>query len=110
MILWSRVNELREEVGPEDFDEVVDLFLEEVEGVIDKLRQDRDRSQLEQDLHFLKGSALNLGFSTFSDLCQDGERHAAEGAAADVDVAAIVTGYEQSKTAFIAGLQDHIAA
>ncbi|MGD9865315.1 MAG: Hpt domain-containing protein [Pseudodonghicola sp.] len=110
MILWSRVNELREEVGPEDFQEVIDLFLDEVEGVIARLRQDDDRSQLEQDLHFLKGSALNLGFATFSDLCQDGERFAAEGKADDVDVAAIVRGYEHSKTTFFEGLRDHLAA
>ena len=30
MIDWQRVNELRDEVGAEDFEEVVDLFLEEV--------------------------------------------------------------------------------
>lgn len=110
MILWSRVNELREEVGPEDFQEVIDLFLEEVEGVIGRLRQDDDRSQLEQDLHFLKGSALNLGFATFSDLCQDGERLAADNKADTVDVAAIVDGYEQSKATFFDGLRDHLAA
>lgn len=110
MILWSRVNELRDEVGPEDFEEVVRLFLEEVEEVIERLRQDKDRSQLEQDLHFLKGSALNLGFATFSDLCQDGERRAAEGKADSVDVTGIVNGYEQSKTAFFTGLQENLAA
>ena len=29
MIDWARVSELRDEVGAEDFDEVVELFLEE---------------------------------------------------------------------------------
>ncbi|MDK3017877.1 Hpt domain-containing protein [Pseudodonghicola flavimaris] len=110
MILWSRVNELRDEVGSEDFQEVIDLFLEEVEGVIARLREDGDRSQLEQDLHFLKGSALNLGFATFSDLCQDGERMAASGNADDVDLSAVVAGYEQSKAAFFEGLSTHLAA
>lgn len=110
MILWSRVTELRDEVGAEDFKEVIALFLDEVEEVIDRLRRDADRSQLEQDLHFLKGSALNLGFATFSDLCQDGERLAAGGDAASVDVAAIVEGYDQSKAAFFNGLQEHLAA
>ena len=104
------MNELRDEVGPDDFQEVIDLFLEEVEGVITRLREDTDRSQLEQDLHFLKGSALNLGFATFSDLCQDGERRAARGDADQVDIAAVVEGYEQSKTAFFDGLRDHLAA
>ena len=37
MIDWSRVSELREEVGEEDFAEVVELFLDEVDGVIGTL-------------------------------------------------------------------------
>ncbi|MDE4134381.1 Hpt domain-containing protein [Phaeobacter sp. QD34_3] len=103
MINWPRVKELREEVGAEDFDEVVELFLEEVEGVISKLRTN-DRSALEQDLHFLKGSAMNLGFDDFSSLCMTGERQSAEGAAASVDLAAVVTSYEQSKADFLSKL------
>ena len=110
MINWPRVNELREEVGAEDFDEVVDLFLEEVEEVIQRLRQTPDRDQLEQDLHFLKGSALSLGFANFSGLCQDGERKSALGQAGNVDLSAIVEGFEQSKTQFMTQLPSHLQA
>ena len=35
MISWERVNELRDEVGQEDFLEVVEIFLEEVDEVED---------------------------------------------------------------------------
>ena len=38
MIDWTRVSELRDEVGAEDFDEVVELFLEEVDEAIKILR------------------------------------------------------------------------
>ena len=38
MIDWARVSELRDEVGAEDFDEVVELFLEEVDEAIAALR------------------------------------------------------------------------
>ncbi|MQQ08231.1 Hpt domain-containing protein [Epibacterium sp. SM1979] len=100
MIDWSRVSELREEIGAEDFDEVVEIFLEEVEGVLDKLRAN-DRSALEQDLHFLKGSALNLGFRKFSMQCMEGERAAAQGMGDSVDLPSIVTMYEQSKLTFL---------
>ncbi|EBA16986.1 Hpt domain protein [Roseobacter sp. SK209-2-6] len=103
MIDWPRVKELREEVGTEDFDEVVELFLEEVEEVISKLRTG-DRSQLEQDLHFLKGSALNLGFDSFSQLCLEGERKSAQGEAASVDLPGVIQGFESSKTVFLAEL------
>ena len=34
MIDWNRISTLRDEVGAEDFDEVVELFLDEVEEVI----------------------------------------------------------------------------
>ena len=110
MILWSRVTELRDEVGDEDFKEVVELFLDEVEEVIERLRAGGSRDQLEQDLHFLKGSALNLGFSTFSDLCQDGERMAAQGKPDNVDLTAIVDGYDRSKVCFLGGMREHLAA
>ena len=55
MISWERVNELRNEIGAEDFQEVVELFLEEVEEVIERLRQTPDPTSYEADLHFLKG-------------------------------------------------------
>ncbi len=74
MIDWERVNELRDEVGTEDFKEVVELFLEEVEEVIERLRSGPDPSRLEEDFHFLKGSALNLGFAALGDICQQGEK------------------------------------
>ncbi|MGR3623186.1 Hpt domain-containing protein [Pseudophaeobacter sp.] len=103
MIDWPRVKELKDEIGPDDFAEVVELFLEEVEEVVGKLRSG-DRSQLEQDLHFLKGSALNLGFEDFSQLCQIGERQSAEGDAQGVDLAEILDKFETSKQRFLADL------
>ncbi len=106
MIYWPRVNELRKELGPEDFNDVVDLFLEEVEEVITRLGQGANLAQLEQDLHFLKGSALSLGFARFSDLCQDGERKSATGQADTVDLTAIIAGFTQSKSQFIAQLPE----
>lgn len=110
MIDWSRVKELCDEVGSEDFDEVVELFLEEVEEVIARLRMSPDPSQLEQDLHFLKGSALSLGFTTFSDLCQDGERASADDQAGTVNVMEIVAEFERSKAGFLAELPARLAA
>lgn len=103
MIDWPRVKELKDEIGPEDFGEVVELFLEEVEEIIEKLRQD-DRSQLEQDLHFLKGCALNLGFDSFSHLCLEGERQSAEGEADQVNLPAILDMFEASKQSFLSEL------
>lgn len=110
MIDWSRVSALREEIGAEDFEEVVPLFLEEVADVTERLRAGPNLSQLEADLHFLKGSALNLGFLTFSNLCNDGEQASAAGNASTVDVAAILECFEASKADFEQGLARGMAA
>lgn len=110
MIDWARVNELRDEVGEEDFDEVVELFIDEVQQVIDRLKQGADSTQLEEDLHFLKGSALSLGFQAFSALCQTGESMAKNGQADEVDLGAIIQNYEDSKTAFESQLAEQLAA
>ena len=101
MIDWDRVRELRNEVGASDFEDVVELFLEEVGEVIKRLESDPNPGTLEQDLHFLKGSALSLGFRAFSALCQDGERLSADGEADSVDVGRIVSGFHQSRDQFI---------
>jgi HPt (histidine-containing phosphotransfer) domain-containing protein len=110
MIKWSRVAELRDEIGEEDFADVIDLFIDEVEEVVNRLRLTLSLPDLEQDLHFLKGSALCLGFERFSDLCQDGERRAAAGDAANVDLPEILDAYEQSKIQFLTELPNLKAA
>lgn len=102
MISWERVNELRSEVGDEDFREVVELFLEEVEEVIARLRDSPEPARVEEDLHFLKGSALNLGFAALGDLCQIGEWQPDA-----VDLVAIVATYEGSKAEFMAEARDY---
>ena len=104
MIDWDKVAELREDVGAEDFDAVVELFLEEVDASIGALAPGSDARTLETGLHFIKGSALNLGFDTLSRLCQEGERDAAEGRAEAVDIAALAASYAAARAAFVQGL------
>jgi histidine phosphotransfer protein HptB len=74
---WGRVAELRDEVGVENFDEVIALFLEEADDAIRQIQAETDPKLLESQLHFLKGAALNLGFSDLAALCQAQERQAA---------------------------------
>lgn len=109
MIHWPRVRQLRDEVGADEFDEVVQIFLDEVQEVIGHVQSDAERRELEQNLHFLKGSALSLGFDQFSKLCQDGERRAAAGQAADVDVAGLLAVFDQSIAAFQTDLARNLA-
>ncbi len=103
MIDWARVQELKDEIGEDDFAEVAEMFMAEVEEVIERLKATPDPATYEQDLHFLKSSALNLGFSDLSALCQDGERRSAAGAAESVELAPVFAAYDASKTAFLTG-------
>ncbi|WP_170410892.1 Hpt domain-containing protein [Ruegeria atlantica] len=104
MINWSRVRQLRDEVGASEFDEVVHIFLDEVNEALTRLRNDTARSEFEQNLHFVKGSALSLGFETLAKLCQDGERQSAKGDSQAVDLANILGVFERSTTDFKSGL------
>lgn len=103
MLDWNRINELKDEIGEEDFADVVVLFLAEVDEVIDQLKADIDLNAIESQMHFLKGSALNLGFSDVASLCQTGETLAKSGAPDKVDITPIINSYEQSKRTFDAG-------
>ncbi|MHC0052054.1 Hpt domain-containing protein [Actibacterium sp. D379-3] len=109
MIEWNRVAELKKEVGADAFDEVVDLFLEEVEEVIARLRGTTDRTNLTDDLHFLKGSALNLGFEAFATQCGADEKRAARQGVDSVDLVALVDCYMRSREKFLAGLDAVLA-
>lgn len=110
MIDWARLNELKEEIGEDDLADVVTLFLEEADEVVLRLSIAMTDSDLEGQLHFLKGSALNLGLADLAALCQDGERRAAHGQGATVDLAAIMSVYEASKSAFLGSLAKGSAA
>jgi histidine phosphotransfer protein HptB len=103
MIDWERVGELRAEVGEDDFAEIADLFLAEVAEVIDRLMTAGVVNDLAEDCHFLKGSAINLGFSEFARLCQDAERLSQAGRGDEVGLAALAESFARSRDAFFHG-------
>lgn len=107
MIDWSHIDELKADMG-DSFDEIVEVFLEEVDDSIAKLAAS-DSAGLASCLHFLKGAALNLGFTEFAALCSTGEVQADSGAAAQVDVARVRICYQKSRQEFVAGLQSRAA-
>lgn len=100
MIDWDRVNALREEVGPEAFAEVVDLFLEEVDEKVAQISAGRGGTA-EEDMHFLKGAAINLGFSDLGALCSASETLARSGQAEEIDLAAVFDCFEASRDSFL---------
>ena len=104
MIDWDRVRTLKEEVGAEDFDEVLELFFAEVDEAMGRLPAARDAASLSAEMHFLKGAALNLGFEVLSQRCHDGETQATQGRIGQIDVAEIVRVYALSRQQFMADL------
>ena len=104
MIDWDRAEELRQEVGDEDFGEIVAMFLEEADSVLLRLVACDSAKCLESGLHFLKGSALNLGFSSLAQICQAGERAAAAGIT-DVPMDEVVSVYTKSRAHFLTQLE-----
>lgn len=110
MIDWTRVAELRDEIGPEDFAEVAELFLMEVEDTLSRLASAQDDApQLQELMHFLKGSALNLGFSDLANTCSAAEKTAATGICA-VDIPQLKSLYGQSRHLFEAEFARRFAA
>jgi HPt (histidine-containing phosphotransfer) domain-containing protein len=111
MIDWPRVAELRDEIGATEFDEVVPLFLQEVESIIADLPLLlHSAPEAEAALHSLRGSALNLGFSAFAAICDEYEALARAGQTAAIDMALIAGHYEQSREAFLRDLPNQLAA
>jgi HPt (histidine-containing phosphotransfer) domain-containing protein len=102
MIDWKRVAELREEIGADGFVEVADMFLDEAEGAVRALLAGLPAGEIEGQLHFLKGSALNLGLSDLAAICQDGERKAAVGQ--PVDMAQVAAIWQASRAGLLGGL------
>lgn len=109
MIDWDRVRELRAEIGAEDFTEVAAMFLDEADETVARLSPGATAKTLEADLHFLKGAALNLGFSILSALCQDGERRAAAGDTG-IDLDAVRAAYHASRAEYENGVAAAFAA
>lgn len=109
MIDWNRVEELRDEVGAEDFDEVVTLFLSEVEDRLSGFDTSAMAPVIEEDMHFLKGSALNLGFQDLATFCGTAEARAASGEVI-ADIEQVTHIYERSKTEFLNALARNAAA
>ncbi|MCU0854480.1 MAG: Hpt domain-containing protein [Rhodobacteraceae bacterium] len=73
MISTERLEELKSEVGEDDFDEIVALFIAESDTIVDRLKHASDPGEAGDLLHALKGSALNLGFDALARLCREAE-------------------------------------
>ena len=106
MIAWTRVTELRDEIGEADFAEVVALFLDEVGGAVANLPCREGPAEMAAALHFLKGAAMNLGFRALAEMCRAHGRTLSAGSPADLSVIAgdVRRCYAASRELFLLGL------
>ena len=97
MLDKKQIKQLRNDLGADGFAEIVDIFLAEVDEVFTPIEADGVTAT---DMHFLKGSAANLGFTEFSKTCQIAQHNINEGATADL--ATVRTAFAESKALFVA--------
>lgn len=97
MLNLGRVEELREEMGDDALPEVIELFLEETGEVVGRLQAGPDPDALEEDMHFLKGAAMNLGFDHMAELCATAEAQAGGRQPGDPAVPPILVEFETAR-------------
>ena len=101
MIDWTRINDLKDELGEEDFEEVFEIFLDEVQDSVDSLKNTPESTALEAILHSVKGNAITVGFSKLAELAGAGEVKAGQGVS--VNLQEIAAAHTDSKAAYACG-------
>ncbi|MGA1233150.1 MAG: Hpt domain-containing protein [Rhodobacteraceae bacterium] len=74
MLDLDQLETLQAEIGADGFAEVADLLVCEIADGITALGTQPTGADLSAQFHYLKGSALNLGFRDFAGLCAQGEQ------------------------------------
>ncbi|WP_157971011.1 Hpt domain-containing protein [Pseudogemmobacter bohemicus] len=106
LIDLARLQELMEEIGGEDLASITDLFLDETDTVISRIVNAGAGPQMAEDLHFLKGCALNLGLAALAGICHDAERCNACGRITPLNPVIFLAVYDASKLALRAALDE----
>lgn len=102
MIDWEQVAGLKADLG-DGFDELVDVFIAEVDAAVAALDDAAPSDRIAADLHFLKGASLNLGFTAFASLCAEGETSASRGE--EVALEPVRQCFAASRKLFLEGLR-----
>ena len=104
MIDWERVRTLHDDLGEEGFAAVVALYFEETDAAFGRLAAAATAREAEQAFHFLRSSALNMGFADLAEICARAERRAVAGAPTRDEAVAARAAYDPARTAFLADL------
>ncbi|PCH98602.1 MAG: histidine kinase [Rhodobacteraceae bacterium] len=103
MIDWIQLRQLQSDVGKDEMDEVVELFLTEVDEAIEVFQKNVGAMAFADKgaaYHFLKGCAFNLGFQAFGEKCSEGEEVSKQNKNPDISLSDLVALYAASKDVF----------
>ncbi len=98
---WDRLNELKSDIGEEDFADVAVLFVSELQDTLSAMEV---ATAVADDFHFLRGSAANLGFTALVAACSQAEAAAKAGQAPDV--ASVKAAFDQALAEISAKMPD----
>lgn len=87
MIDRERLEDLRADIGEEDFADIAFIFVAEITEHLDRLA-DNPASATAGDFHFLRGSAANMGFVAMVEACRRAETACLDGAPPDIGTVA----------------------
>lgn len=100
MIDWAHVKQLEDDIGADAFPDLVPVFLSEVEGAMDGIR---DGSALaEADMHALKGIALTLGFQDLAALAAQAELDCRQAPDFVPDAVTLLAAFDAEHSEFLA--------
>lgn len=97
MIDTTRLDQLADEIGRESLAEIVDVFMSEMDETVEKLPEVDSAQAYAAQLHFLKGSALNLGLTAIAVACDEERGAIMTGAERSQNVTQIKALYEKSR-------------
>lgn len=101
MLDLSRIEELRADFGSDDLTEVLMVFCAEIDDALNTLADAPLETRLSQ-LHFIKGSAMNVGLEVLGHLCSAEEiRLAAASPGTPPDVDTIRQAYDTGVRALL---------
>jgi histidine phosphotransfer protein HptB len=93
LIDWDHLMSLRDDIGEEDFADVVLVFFAEMDAKLADLAADPARADADA-FHFLRGGAANLGFLAMADACATAEAACRAGLEPDLD--AVIAAFSDS--------------
>lgn len=110
MIDQARLQELVNDFGAEDFDDLIDSFLEEAAEVVASLEAmiSEDASdERSAQFHCLRGCALNIGAVDLAELCRVHESR--DGGFSGADYRSLLSQFQAVQAYFADGGLKHIA-